>query len=127
MNGAAPSTYTVPTARMRQGDFSELLNTTYTGGSCPTVLYIPNTNGGTGATSNSYVCKSNSMTTAPSGTLQQFGNQVTTDNGPGAHTNHTFAPGQNVFGPGQLDPVAQKILQMYPCPNYAAAGKSELR
>ncbi len=26
--GATPSTYTVPTPRMRQGDFSELLNTT---------------------------------------------------------------------------------------------------
>jgi Carboxypeptidase regulatory-like domain len=122
VNGASPSTYTVPTPRMRQGDFSELLNTSYTGGSCPTVLYVPNTDGGTGATTKSYVCSSNNMTTAPSGSLQQYGNQVTTDSGTNAHTNHTFAPGQNVFGPGQIDPVAQNILKLYPCPNYSPAG-----
>lgn len=112
VNGANPSTYSVPTPRMRQGDFSELLNTTWAGGSCPTVLYVPNTNKGT------YVCSKNKMTTTPSGTLQQYGTQVTTDSG----TGYTFAPGQNVFAPGQLDSVAQKILQMYPCPNYASSG-----
>ncbi len=36
---------------------------------------------------------------------------------------YTFAPGQNVFTPAQLDTVAQKLLQAYPCPNYAAAGQ----
>ncbi len=114
--GANPSTYTVPTARMRQGDFSELLNTTYTQGSCPTVLYVPNTNTGT------YKCSSNTMATPPSGSLQQFGNLVTTDSGPGSHTNYTFAPGQNVFSPAQMDTVALKLIQAFPCPNYSPAG-----
>jgi hypothetical protein len=120
VNGANPSTFSVPTPRMRQGDFSELLNTTYTGGSCPQVLYVPNTNTGT------YSCKSNTMQTggAPTGSLQQFGNRVVTDSGPGNHTNYTFAPGQNVFAPAQLDPVAQNLLKLYPCPNYAPAGNA---
>ena len=38
-------TYTVPTALMRQGDFSELLNPSLTGSSQPTVLYQPGSNG----------------------------------------------------------------------------------
>lgn len=110
VNGATPSTFTVPTPRMRRGDFSELLNPTWTGGSCPTVLYVPNSNTGT------YQCKSNVVSAPPAGKLQQFGtNQVTADG-------YTFAPGQNVFSPSQIDPVAQKILQLYPCPNYAPAG-----
>ncbi len=114
--GATPSTYSVPTARMRQGDFSELLNTTYTQAACPTVLYVPNTNTGV------YKCSSNTMATPPSGTLQQFGSLVTTDSGPGNHTNYTFAPGQNVFGPAQMDTVAKALVQAFPCPNYTPAG-----
>jgi Carboxypeptidase regulatory-like domain len=111
---ATPSTYSVPTPRERQGDFSELLNPTWTGGSCPTVLYQPNSNTGT------YKCSSNNSggnATAPTGTIQKSGSSQYTYDG------IAFAPGQNVFSPGQLDPVAQKILQMYPCPNYAAAGQ----
>ena len=38
-------TYTVPTALMRQGNFSELLNPILTGSSSPTVLYQPGSNG----------------------------------------------------------------------------------
>ena len=38
-------TYSVPTALMRQGDFSELLNPSLTGSSQPTVLYQPGSNG----------------------------------------------------------------------------------
>ncbi|HVW77009.1 MAG TPA: TonB-dependent receptor [Alloacidobacterium sp.] len=38
-------TYTVPTALMRTGDFSELLNTSLTGSSNPTILYQPGTKG----------------------------------------------------------------------------------
>jgi hypothetical protein len=111
VNGATPSTLSVPTPRERQGDFSELLNPTWANNSCPTVLYTPNTNTGV------YKCSSNVVATAPSGTLQQFGTSQYTYDG------YTFAPGQNVFSPSQLDPVAQKILQLYPCPNYAAAGQ----
>lgn len=116
VNGANPSTFSVPTPRERLGDFSELLNTTNTGGSCPQVLYVPNANTGT------YACSSNTLKTPPSGRLQQYGTQVVSDTGSGSHTNYTFAPGQNVFAPAQLDPVAQNILKQYPCPNYAPAG-----
>ncbi len=110
VNGATPTTYTVPTARMRRGDFSELLNPANQNGSCPTVLFKPNVN--TGA----YVCNSGKITTPPSGALQQAGTSQVTAAG------YTFAPGQNVFATNQIDPVAQKLLQLYPCPNYAASG-----
>lgn len=111
VNGANPTTYSVPTPRERRGDFSELLNPTWGNGTCPIVLYIPNTNTGT------YKCASNVVSQGPTGTLQQYGTtQVTADG-------YTFAPGQNVFSPTQIDPVARKLLQAYPCPNYAAAGQ----
>jgi len=42
---AQPTTETVPTAKMRNGDFSELLNTSLTGASQPIVLYQPNSGG----------------------------------------------------------------------------------
>lgn len=112
VNGALPSTFSVPTPRERQGDFSELLNPALTGGSCPTVLYVPNSNTGT------YSCSSNTVKSGPTGDLQQYGTSQYTYDG------YTFAPGQNVFAPSQLDPVAQKILQLYPCPNYAGAGQA---
>jgi hypothetical protein len=111
VNGATPSTLSVPTARMRRGDFSELLNPTWGNGTCPIVLYAPNTNTG------SYKCASNVVSQGPTGTLQRSGTSQYTYGG------YTFAPGQNVFAQSQLDPVAQKILQLYPCPNYAAAGQ----
>ena len=41
------STRTVPTARMRSGDFSELLNTSLTGNSQPVTLYQPGSGGAT--------------------------------------------------------------------------------
>jgi hypothetical protein len=41
------NTLTVPTAKMRNGDFSELLNTTLTGSSQPIYLYQPNQVNGT--------------------------------------------------------------------------------
>jgi hypothetical protein len=110
VNGANPSTYTVPTPRMRRGDFSELLNPIYTNGSCPQVLYVPNTNTGT------YKCASNVVSAGPTGNLQQYGTQQVTADG------YTFAPGQNVFAPNQIDAVAQNILKLYPCPNYAQYG-----
>jgi hypothetical protein len=111
VNGANPSTLSVPTPRQRRGDFTELLNPVWTGGSCPTVLYVPNSNTGT------YKCASNVVTQGPTGTLQQSGTSQYTYDG------YTFASGQNVFAPGQLDPVAQNILKQYPCPNYAASGQ----
>jgi hypothetical protein len=112
--GATPSIYSVPTPRMRQGDFSEILNPTWNGGNCPTALYIPNTNTGT------YTCSSNNSSgtgKAPTGSIQTFGNSQYTYDG------LTFAAGQNVFSPAQLDTVAKNLVQAFPCPNYAAAGQ----
>jgi hypothetical protein len=71
-------TETVPTALMRSGNFSELLNTNLTGNAQPVTLYQPNSGG-----------------TAP-----------LTCNGQ-----------QNVFCPGQINKVAQNILNLYPMPN----------
>ena len=71
-------TYSVPTARMRNGDFSELLNPSLTGSSQPITLYQPGSNG-----------------TAPLACNGQ----------------------PNVFCAGQIDPVAQGILNLYPMPN----------
>ncbi|HEY6447059.1 MAG TPA: carboxypeptidase regulatory-like domain-containing protein [Acidobacteriaceae bacterium] len=45
-------TETVPTALMRQGNFSELLNTSLTGAAQPIVLYEPNSGGATPLTCN---------------------------------------------------------------------------
>ena len=111
VNGATPTTLSVPTARMRRGDFTELLNPTWGNGTCPIALYVPNTNTGT------YKCASNVVSQGPTGSLQQYGTSQYTYDG------YTFAPGQNVFAATQLDPVAQKLLQLYPCPNYAIAGQ----
>ena len=104
--GSIAGPMSTPTPRMRQGDFSELLTAQNTsGGSCPVILYQPNTNTG------SYSCANKAPTTL-TGNLQQYGTQVISANG------YTYAPGQNVFNPAVLDPVAVNILKMYPLPNY---------
>ncbi len=112
VNGANPSTFSVPTARERRGDFTELLNPALSGNSCPIVLYVPNTNTGT------YTCTSGVIPAGkgPTGTLQQYGTSQSTFAG------YTFAPGQNVFSPTQIDPVALNLLKQYPCPNYVQSG-----
>jgi Carboxypeptidase regulatory-like domain/TonB-dependent Receptor Plug Domain len=105
--GSIEGPISVPTPRMRNGDFSELLDTAnLNGASCPTVLYAPNSDDG------SYSCANHNPTTL-TGTLQQSGTQVTTSS-----TGYTYPAGQNVFNPANLDPVALKLLQMYPLPNY---------
>jgi hypothetical protein len=78
----SPTTFTVPTALERQGNFTELLNPAINGTGIPIQLYNPGSAGG------------------PSGTATLNCN------------------GQNnVFCPGQINAVAQKILNMYPLPN----------
>lgn len=72
------STETVPTANMRLGNFSELLNTGLTGLAKPIQLYQPNS-GGT---------------------------QTVSCNGQ-----------NNVYCAGQIDKVAQNIVNLYPLPN----------
>jgi hypothetical protein len=79
---AQTNTVTVPTALMRQGNFSELLNKSLTGAATAIQLYQPNTDGGAGNTA----------------TLSCNGQN-------------------NVFCPGQINPVAQKILNLYPQPS----------
>jgi Carboxypeptidase regulatory-like domain len=97
----------VPTPRMRNGDFSELLDTAnLNGATCPTLLYAPNSNRG------SYSCANGKPTTL-TGALQQYGSQVTTSS-----NGYTYPAGQNVFNPADLNPVALKLLKMYPLPNY---------
>ncbi len=78
------NTYSVPTALMRQGNFSELLNTSLTGEAQPVQLYQPNSGGSAKLSCNSQ---------------------------------------NNVFCPGQIDSIAQKILNLYPMPN-ANGGKT---
>ena len=105
---SSPSVMSTLTPLMRQGNFTELLNPAFTGRACPTVLYVANSNTG------SYP-SSTSTSKAPTGQLQQYG---TSQNG-------IFGPGQNVFNPAALDPVAQNILKQYPLPNYGTwAGQS---
>lgn len=113
VTAASPTIMSVPTARERQGDFSELLTPDLNNSTCPTVLFVPNQN--TGA----YKCSGGTVTTPPSGNVQQYnapGSQQITQGG------YTFAAGQNVYSPAQLDPVAINLMKQYPCPNYAPAG-----
>jgi hypothetical protein len=78
---------TTPTALMRQGDFSELLNTSLTGEADPVYLYTPNSGGNTDKTGQSTVNR------------QACNGQA------------------NVLCSGQIDSVARKILNLYPTPN----------
>jgi hypothetical protein len=78
-------TYTVPTALMREGNFSELLNTGLTGQSKPVTLYQPGSGGATPLSCNGLA---------------------------------------NVLCANQIDPIAQRILKLYPQPNTGAAGQT---
>jgi hypothetical protein len=109
-NGASPAILSVPTARERQGDFSELLTPALVNNTCPQVLFQPNVDTG------NYTCSGGHVTVGPSGSPQQYGSSVTTGAG------YTFAAGQNVFNPATLDTVAQTILKEYPCPNNVPSG-----
>jgi len=108
--GANPTIMSVPTARERQGDFTELLNPTLVNNTCPQVLFQPNQNTG------GYVCSKGTISAGPSGAIQTYGSSVTTQAG------YTFAAGQNVFNPAALDTTAQNILKLYPCPNAVPSG-----
>jgi hypothetical protein len=82
---ANPNIITVPTALMRQGNFSEFLNPTLTQGGAAIRLYQPN-----------------------SGGAQPL----------------SCAGANNVLCPGQIDTVAQNILNLYPSPNVGLAGQT---
>ncbi len=91
---ANTGTYATPTPLMRQGNFSELLNTNLTGRILPIYLFAPNSGG----------------------------NRDTT--GQNDPSNRQACNGQlNVLCPNQIDAVALKILNLYPQPN-ANGGKT---
>ena len=96
VSASSTSFYTVPTAKMRNGDFSELLNTRLTGNSNPIYLFQPGSAGGPNPGQYQY-------NTDGSGTTNPYVLQC---------------QGQlNVFCPGTFDTTAQKILKLYPDPN----------
>lgn len=87
-------TYTTPTPLMRQGNFSELLNPSLTNEAHPVYLYVPNSGGNTDKTGQSTV-------------------------------NRQSCNGQaNVLCPNQIDPLAQKILNLYPAEAGPNVGKT---
>lgn len=59
---ASTNTITVPTMKMRQGDFSELLDKTFTGAAVPIQLYVPNSGG-----TKTQTCASLGTATNPTG------------------------------------------------------------
>ncbi len=112
VNGANPTNLTVPTARERRGDFTEILNPTWGNGSCPVVLY-------TAQHQHRHIY-----------VQQQRGHRRDRParySSPAASSIRMTVirsrAGQNVFSQAQLDTVAQTLLKAYPCPNYAAAGQ----
>jgi len=84
---ASTNILSVPTPLMRQGDFSELLNPSMTGHAYPIYLYTPNSGGNQDPTGQST-------------------------------ENRQSCNGQpNVLCSGQIDSVAQNILNLYPQPS----------
>lgn len=97
---ASTSYYSVPTAKMRTGDFTELLNTSLTGQSTPIYLYQLSSAGGKTATG------------------------TTPINGPANPYIQSCGGTVNVLCASQINTVAQRILNLYPSPNYGVAGKT---
>jgi hypothetical protein len=90
---AANQTYSTPSALERQGDFSELLTPTLTGGSCPIYLFQPNSNTG-------------SYTASTCNSVPASGTLLVNTSGR-----------RNVFNQNQINAVAQNLLNLYPAPN----------
>ena len=94
---AAQPNNTVPTDLMRNGDFTELLNPNNTNGHGAIGLYLPGGN-----------------STATVGGTEA----------PGVQQRYLTCNGvRNVICPGQIDPVAQRILKLFPEPNQGAPGQ----
>lgn len=109
---------TVPTERERAGDFSELFNPNLTGKNAPIGIFAPNTGGqvpltAPGAYANPAaggqgVCASTPQLCAWAPT--------TPGSGIGAPTTNALSAG-DPSGGGQIDIVAQEIMNAYPHPN----------
>ncbi len=85
---------TVPTALERQGDFSELLDPAQTGGA-PILLYQQRSGGG------------------PSPNVKTQGTTIAT----ASPYQQSYNGRLNVLSPAAVNPLAQKLLNLYPLPN----------
>jgi hypothetical protein len=92
--GVPQNPITVPTPAERTGDFSELLVPADIGGSKPQTLYEPHNN------QTIMSCPARAGQAAVPGAI----------------------PGENMLCAGQIDALAQKILNMYPLPNQSTYG-----
>jgi hypothetical protein len=96
---------TVPTDLIRNGDFSEMLNPANTAGNGAISLYKAGGNITTSPGSAETAKDPNRYYSCPSATAFF----------------QTSVPGQNVICPADINPVAQRILKLFPEPNQGAA------
>ena len=96
VSGGSNQFLTVPTALERQGDFSELLDPTQTGNTA-IYLFQQRSGGGPNATASTFTPGSTAATALPY--QQVYNGRV------------------NVLDPAAINPIAQKLLNLYPLPN----------
>lgn len=96
VSGGANQILTVPTALERQGDFSELLDPAQTGNAA-IYLFQQRSGGGPNATATNFSPGSTAATAIPY--QQVYNGRV------------------NVLNPAAINPIAQKLLNLYPLPN----------
>ncbi len=110
---------TVPTASMRNGDFSELFNTSLTGKNTPIGVFAPNSGGqvpltqGGGAFPNPAAANPALCNTYPQYCAW---NPATPGSGIGPATTNVLSPGDPSAG-GDMDVVTQEVMNDYPKPN----------
>jgi hypothetical protein len=125
---AAPNaSLTVPTASERNGDFSELFETSLTGSSVPYGMFAPNSGGQVPLTTTGGAYANPGGTCAYDPTNGYVGSGCSVlaydpahgvrGAGTGAPTTNVLAPGDVSVSGGQMDTVAQEILKDYPMPN----------
>jgi len=106
----AQADYTVPTALMRTGDFSELLNSSLTNGY--------------GAI-NLYQAGGNVTYTAAQAAADTTGKTIEGTDNPAYAPRYLNCNGvQNVICSSQINAVAQKVLNLYPLPNEGVSGQT---
>ena len=111
----------VPTASMRNGDFSEAFNAALTPGGAPLGIFVPNTGGqlplthGGGAFPNPAIA--NPGLCQPSNSPQLCAwSPGTVGAGVGPATSNVLTPGDPSAG-GDMDKVSQYLFSLYPKPN----------
>src|SRR6185437_10861522 len=103
-SAANPTQTTIPTAKMRTGDFSELLTAN---GGPGYVLYDPTTQG---------ACTANS-TTGPC----RYAYGQSPGSGPGPYGNPSGTP-TNIIPPGEISPISRYMEQWLPTPTLSGPG-----